>query len=245
MTIKDSFQQASIEADYYSGKLSEKILKKAIKSSLPFYLQRIHVNTDIDGVEVIFLSEAIAEKHNKCVDNLLSNKEITKTLRPEGMFIPVESYNEYAIFADIEVIIDDIPVIVKMKAKLDNFNVDHESQEVILNDLKTTGKPVTFFMGNDVATKNELGETTRTQWMDGSFQHFHYFRQMAVYLWLMVCYLQTKGYKYKPRANMVVVETIPEFRSKIYHVSSKHIKIGLDEFKELITIVAKWKMGNQ
>ena len=245
MNLSDAIEKASIDSDYYAGKLTGTRLKTAIKSSLPFYLQRIHVDTNIEDVETLFLSPAIAEKHDKCVTNLLNNKSITKVLKPESLFTPVDSYNEYAILADIEVIIDDKPIIVKMKAKLDNFNVDHENETATLNDLKTSGKPVSFFMGNDVVMKNEAGEVTGTQWFDGSFQHFHYFRQMGTYLWLMVCYLQTKGYKYKPKANMVVVETIPEFRSKVYPVNSKQLKAGLDEFKELITIVAKWKMENQ
>ena len=245
MKISDAIEKASIDSDYYAGKLTGTRLKTAIKSSLPFYLQRIHVDTNIEDVETLFLSPAIAEKHDTCVTNLLNNKSITKILKPESLFTPVDSYNEYAILADIEVIIDGVSTIIGMKAKLDNFNVDHENETATLNDLKTTGKPVNFFMGNDVVMKDESGKVTGTQWFDGSFQHFHYFRQMGVYLWLMVCYLQTKGYKYKPKANMVVVETVPEFRSKIYPVNSKQLKAGLDEFKELITIIAKWKMENQ
>jgi len=245
LSIANAIEKASIDSDYYAGKLTGTRLKTAIKSSLSFYLQRIHINTDIENKETLFLSNSIFEKYEKCITNLLNDKSVIKTLHPEGFMLPVESYNEYAILAEIEVIIDDKPIIIKIKAKLDNFNVDHENETATLNDLKTTGKPVNFFMGNNVSIKNELDEVTGKQWIDGSFQHFHYSRQMGVYLWLMTCYLQTKGYKYKSKANMIVVETIPEFRCKIYSVNSKQLKDGLNEFKELITILAKWKIENQ
>ena len=85
-------------------------------------------------------------------------------------------------FADLEVELDGGDVkIIKFKAKLDNFVIDRESQELILNDLKTTGKPISFFMGNQFT---DGGFTT---WYDGSFQKFHYARQMGAYLWLFKC----------------------------------------------------------
>lgn len=52
--------------------------------------------------------------------------------------------------------------------------------------------------------------------------------------------MQSKGINYKSKANMVVVETIPEFRTKIYSVNGKYIKQGLNEFKKLLTLVAEW-----
>ena len=52
--------------------------------------------------------------------------------------------------------------------------------------------------------------------------------------------MQNQGFNYKLKANMVVVETIPEFRTKIYPVTGKQIKQGLDEFKKLLTLVVEW-----
>ena len=35
-------------------------------------------------------------------------------------------------------------------------------------------------------------------------------------------------------------ETIPEFKSRVYKVHNKHIKQGLDEFKQLLILVTEW-----
>ena len=59
-----------------------------------------------------------------------------------------------------------------------------------------------------------------------------------MYLWFLSCYLQHKGIKYKPKANIIVVETIPEYKTRVCPIEGKHIKKGLDEFKKLLILVA-------
>ena len=59
-----------------------------------------------------------------------------------------------------------------------------------------------------------------------------------MYLWLLACYYKHKGIDYIPKANMVVVETIPDYKTKIFPVNGKQIKEGLDEFKKLLILVA-------
>lgn len=240
LSIADAIEAASNDADYYKGKMTSTRLKTAIKTSLPFYLKRIHLKEEVDKIETIFLSDSMAFKYEKCVVGIENNPKVKETLYPQGLLSPAEVFNEYAIFAEVEVTIDEKVIRLKLKAKLDNFTVNHETQEVTLNDLKTTGKPINFFMGNKVVVKDEEGKFVGTTWYDGSFQKFHYYRQMGMYLWLLSCYMQSKGINYKSKANMVVVETIPEFRTKVYSVSGKYIKQGLDEFKKLLTLVAEW-----
>ena len=238
LSIQEAIELASSESDYYSGKLSETRLRSAIKSSLPFYLARMkHENKE--GIEDLFLSETVNFKFEQCMKNV--TPDMKNTLFPVGIFEDAEHFCEYAILAEIDVEYDGIVTRVKVKGKLDNAVFDHENEKIVLNDLKTTGKPVTFFMGNNVKVKDENGRYLKTVWYDGSFQHFHYYRQMGMYLWLLCCYCKTKDIHYKYKANMVVIETIPEFKSKIYPVSAAQIKKGLDEFKQLIVELVKWK----
>ena len=239
LSIADSIEEASKKADYYKDTLTPKRLKTAIQKSLPFYLERNKV-LNVDGVETLYLSDSMGYKYNQCMQGLLSNSKVLDTLYPKGILQEAEFYNEYAILAKIKVTINDVVTILKVKAKLDNFTVNHETQIATLNDLKTTGKPVNFFMGNKVEVKDEEGRITGKKWIDGSFQHYNYYRQMGMYLWLMSCYLKSQGINYKLNCNMIVVETVPNFQTKIYPVSKKYINQGLDEFKKLITLVAKW-----
>ena len=65
-----------------------------------------------------------------------------------------------------------------------------------------------------------------------------------MYLWLLSCLFKHKGLDYQLKANMVVVETIPEFKSRVYSVNNKQIKQGLNEFKNLLILVANGQNCN-
>lgn len=230
---------ASEKADYYSGKLTGNRLKTALKGILPFYLQRMNYQISSDK-ETIFLSNSIKEKFDKCFENIKNAGEFNKILFPEGIINSPEIFNEYAIFCEIEYVDTDTGEItnIKIKAKLDNFTINHESNTVTLNDLKTTGKPVNYFMGNFVNSK--LSE--EPIWYNGSFQYYHYYRQMAIYSWLLKSALKyLYDLEYTINVNMLVIETIPEFNSKVYPLNGKQIKYGLDEFKSLLSLVVQWR----
>lgn len=237
LTLQESIDKASIDADYYSGKLSGTRLKTAIKQSLTFYIKRISFKENLEK-KTLFLADAMHSKYELCMAGIANNKGIKETLYPTCLFGNADVYNEYAILADVYITLDNgEKKRLKLKAKLDNFTVNHETKEITLNDLKTSGKPVGFFMGNRVKTFTEAGE--QWVWYDGSFQKFHYARQMGLYSWLMVCaFKHLYNINYKLKANIIVIETIPEYRSRVYKINNNHIKQGLDEFKQLLTLVA-------
>ena len=237
LNIQDAINEASKQANYYSGKLTNNRLKTAIKSCIPFYLQRIHSVEELDK-KTLFLSPPIALKYEKCLIGLDNNPEVARTLHPEGFIQNPEVYNEYAILCEILVTTNNVQTKVKFKAKLDNFTIDHENEILTLNDLKTSGKPVSYFMGNQVTITNEEGNISKV-WYNGSFQKYHYYRQMAVYGFLLSCAVKKLfNLSYKLKANMVVVETIPDFSSRVYKVHNKDIKRGLNEFKKLLILIA-------
>lgn len=230
-SIKDSMKLASISADYYSNKFTQTRIDTALKTALPFYINRLRAK-EISGTQTLYLSQATQDKHDLCMNGIAANPAIKKVLYPEGLLQTPEVFNEYAIFVEVDVTVDGVTKRAKLKAKLDNFTVNHETKELTLNDLKTTGKPVNFFMGG--RSVNEEGDTIQH---GGSFQKFHYYRQMAMYGWLMSCLMQSSGIDYKCKMNMVVVETIPTYKSKVIPVTNGHIKQGLAEFKKLLILV--------
>lgn len=240
LTIKQATTQASIDADYYTSKFSDTRFKTAVKGSLDFYLKRMKFEEVIDK-QVLFLSKPMQLKFEQCMLGVASNQRMLNILNPEGLLTPVEVFNEYAIFCEIDYIDEDTGEItrLKLKAKLDNFTIDHELELVTLNDLKSSGKPSKFFMGNEVTKTNEVGEQT-TEWYDGSFQKYHYGRQCALYLWMLQCAMkEIYNLSYKSKVNILVIETIPDFKSRVCVIKGKDIKAGLNEFKNLITLVVK------
>jgi len=246
LTIQESINKGSIDADYYSGKLSGTRLKTAIKTG---YLYYHYLNNDAqiemqhnDPKTPIYLSDVSNKSYVGAMKEIANNNEMCKLLNPTDYLIGCESYNEYAILCEVNVFLDDDTVIrLKIKGKLDNFIIDHASALLILNDLKTTSKPVSFFMGNNVKVIDDENKSV-WKWFDGSFQKYRYARQMGMYLWLLQCAIQKEfGLLYKSQVNMMVVETGSNFASKVYPVSGKHIKKGLDEMKKLLICVAEWK----
>lgn len=235
---EDAISKASLSADYYANKLTDKRLSAALEACEPYWKEIEEFESQLTSDKVqIYLSTPMEYKYKQCVSSLASNTKLMKTLNPDYLLSPPEIYNEYAIFAEVYVIDGDKKTRLKIKGKLDNFTIDHETNTITLNDVKTTGKPVSFFMGNYV--KPDYPNSKKV-WYDGSFQKFHYHRQMGFYLWMLACYCKNKGMDYQLKANMVVVETIPDFNSKVYKVNGKQIKQGLDEFKKLLILVSKW-----
>lgn len=234
-----AFHEASKLANYYAGKLEKTRLKTAIQRSLKFYLQRSKYLIDAHK-EVLFLSESVKDKFDKCIGNL-QNSNILKLLNPERIGDEIEIFNEYAIFCTLEYVDEETGEIfpIKFKAKLDNFHFNHLTQTIVLNDIKTTGKPVSYFMGNHVKIKNQDTDEYESQWYEGSFQTYHYHRQLAVYGWLLKAVAKILfGYDYKLELNILAIETIPDFTNKIYKLNGKHFKVGLDEFHQLLRLVA-------
>ena len=230
--LSEAIKLASEEADYYSGSLSATRMKTALTKGFPYYRNRLKNKHVVTEKLPIYLSETIKLKAEQCISEIQSNRQFIEKLKSSDT---VQVFNEYAIFCEVKVIIDGETNIVKLKGKLDNFTVDTENEVIVLNDLKTTGKPVRFFMGNKVRIfTEETGE--QWVWYDGSFQKYHYYRQMAIYAWLLKHALyQYYNFEYKIEANMLVVETIPNYKSAVYKVPNKSIQAGLKEFKELLT----------
>lgn len=242
--ISDAIQQASVSADYYSGKLSATRLKTALEKGNKYYFQRLKNKNETLEKLPIYLSEAVRTKATTCITEIYNNPNFIEKIRPEDLNIT--SCNEYAIFCDVKVTIDDVEYIVKLKGKLDNFTIDEENNKVTLNDLKTSGKPAKFFMGNMVKVKLDGGEEKEI-WYNGSFQKYHYYRQVALYAWMLQAAL--KQYynlqDYKLEVNMLVVETTPNFKTGVFKVNNKYIQAGLKEFKELITKLVQCNLQNK
>ena len=239
-SLKDSFYIASEQADYYAKKLVNTRLKSAIRNSLPFYLKRMAFEQDVNK-KTIFLSAPLREKYLNCLLNINnSSSKVLNTLYPPGMFSVAEFYNEYALLCDLQYVDTETGEIsiVKFKSKFDNYTIDHELKEVVLNDVKSSSKPATYFMGNNVTSRNENDELI-TVWYNGSFQKYRYYRQIGVYMWLLQSALKhlsnINDYSYK--ANIIVVETAPEYKNKVFPIAGAYIREGLKEFKNLLKLV--------
>lgn len=135
-----------------------------------------------------------------------------------------ERKKELEVYWQVDVEGLDVPL--KFKAKLDDSIFDFKNKVVYLNDLKSTGKPVSLFKG--------------------SFISFRYYRQIAFYVNALFQYLLQLGedpneWTIVPR--MVAVDNTPQFNVHTFTIAEEWVTQGQEECKNLISRVA-WQIKN-
>ena len=229
--LDDAIKQAAIKADYYTSSIDSKL--ENIKETWEAYSKRLE---KLDKTPTDKVRKILADKEwdivNGCLESCKANQDIMNLLHPTNPFgDPIEAHFEDALFMDLHVIYKEKNcATLKFKMKADSWTIDKDSKIITLNDLKTTGKSVQCFMREG-----------------GSFDHYDYSRQMAAYSYILWYYCL----KYYPtclndewqiKANMLVVETIPNFWSKAYVVNPSQLTVGKRKFKELLCRVAYCEM---
>lgn len=213
---------ASDKIDYYKGKMDSIKIENVKDKCINYWWDRRDWETEHNnlGTEPIYLDPKSREKLQLCLASVEANKEVQDLLHPKGVFEEPISMNEAALFMDVKAKHEGKETILKLKGKLDNFTIDTETNEVVLNDLKTTGHWLIDF--------------------GDSFKKYHYNRQMAMYAWMLRSYVEEQ-YNIKPSslmANMLLVCTVPDYRAGVFRVTNGEIRKGFLEFKDLLQRVA-------
>lgn len=219
---------ASDKIDYYKGKMNDKRITELREKCENYWKTRAEYEKDLDTTKTpIYLDPKSRERVQQCVHALKRNKKIQDLLNPSGIVETPASENEQAILLDVKVEVPDCdPFVLKIKAKLDNYTIDKETNTISVNDVKTIGKILSYFEDN--------------------FDKFHYHRELAIYSWLLsLC--AKKFYDMDEctvKSNCLVVSTIPDYYTKVYEVSSKDFKNGWNEFNNLLRLVASYVSTN-
>ena len=228
--LDDAIKQAAVKADYYAASIATDVNRlAAIKESWETYSKGLE---ELNKTPTSKIRRIVSDKDweivNGCLESCKSNESIINLLHPTNPFGDlIESYCEDAFFMDYIVVYKGNQcATLRFKMKADNWTIDTDSKILTLNDLKTTGKSVQCFMRDD-----------------GSFNHYSYARQMAVYsqiLWYycMRNYGVSKETGWQLKANMLVVETIPNYWSKAYVVNPSQLRNGHKMLNELLCRVA-------
>ena len=215
---------ASDKIDYYKGKMNDKRIAELKEKCNNYWKTRAeYEKTTSFSKTPIYLDPRSRERVQQCVYALGQNKKIQDLLTPTGVLDTPVSENEQAILLDIRVEVPDCnPFILRLKSKLDNYTIDKETNTIVINDVKTIGKILSYF--------------------DDNFNKFHYHRELAIYSWLLsLC--AKKFYNMKDctiKSNCLVVSTIPDYYTKVYEVTKKDFTKGWNEFKTLIRLVAQY-----
>lgn len=219
---KEDVIKASDKIEYYKGKITDDRYDEVIAKCTPYWQARQKEEFNISTIkEQIYLDFKTSEIVKSCVEALANNKSIQDLLHPTGLVEDPISENEQAILLDVEA---DCPngkkFIIRLKAKIDNYTIDTETNTITVNDVKTIGKIVSE--------------------IDNNIIKFHYSREFAMYMYLLkLCAEKFYGIiDPKIKANYLVVSTIPNFYTKVRPVSYPELKAGFHEFKTLLRYVA-------
>lgn len=222
----DEIIAASNKIGYYKGKMdSDKMDALRIKCE-NYYAQRTAYEWGSNYVAnktPIYLDAKSRDRLRECITSVECNPQIQALLNPDYLLEKPISKNESVLLIDVLVEHNGLSKVLKLKAKLDNFTYSPESNELVLNDLKTSGHYLTKFKE--------------------SFDKYHYARQMAMYLWMLRLYIKEE-YNVEPelKSNMLIVSTIPDFRSGVFPVTNKHMQEGFGEFTRLLRLVAYYEL---
>lgn len=222
-SIYNSICLACEEIGYYKKSYQSKI-KDIIKSGLFYY-----INSRQFDDSVILLSTKDRNIVQNCLASLQSIN-VNRILKPIGLFgEEVDSYNEDAFFMDFNISYGDKAGVLKIKMKADNWTIDVENKVITLNDLKTTGHLCCQFMKEG-----------------GSLETFHYERQFAYYLYVLLRYCE-KVYGYNKeewtvKCNVIVVETTADNRAAVFPITPELLEKGRKEFCKLLKMVSYYEL---
>lgn len=228
VSIEDTIREASKKIGYYVNQIESKI-PGIIEKCTPYWEALDQPRWKKKKQEEIFLSDKDHDLVTSCLQSCYDNKQIMNKLHPTDMFDdPCPSFNEDAIFMDFLVTYEDSRCVrLPFKLKIDNWTINFDDKVVTLNDLKTTGHPVNWFMNQEY----------------GSFFKYQYYRQMYIYSMILWHYCQqkygvSKELGWTLDCNILAVQTLPDYSSKCINISKNHLKRGKEEFEELIKRVA-------
>lgn len=231
--IETTIIEASRNIGYYVNQINSKI-PSIIEKCTPYWNKLDEPRDKKEGITEIILSDSEYDTVSFCLESCNDNKDFINKLHPTNVWgDSIESYNEIAFFIDFLVMYKgtEKAAILKFKMKADNYTVNKTDNIITLNDLKTTSKPVNWFMNEEY----------------GSLVHYHYYRQLALYLWVLQLYcLQHYGASkeagWKFDANFLVVQTSFAYDSKCYNLNKYWLNKGFIEGQELLKRIAAYKM---
>lgn len=223
-SIYNSIVNAAKDCDYYVKTIDSKV-SDILRAGYEYYIKTKNYDSS-----VIVLNDKDHDTCCNCINNLKSNKNIMSKIRPTDEFGDnLPSFNEDALFIDLVVTYkNEVSTILKLKMKADNWTIDVDNKILTLNDLKTSSKPVAYFMKDY-----------------GSWYHYHYARQMALY-GMMLKEFCKQEYNFNSEwtfeCNMLVVDTLRDNDTRCIHVPDSELEVGKKEYEELLKRVAYYEI---
>lgn len=218
--------------DFWGGNPSNATFSKMKEQIKPFIKNRAKYEEEYYSTHIgkgfpklVYVNPANLERINPCIESIKNNSKIQELLHPvDLMGESLPNSNEATILLDVEASMPGCdPVVLHLKSKLDNYSIDEMSNTIKVNDVKTTSS---------------------LNYFDFAIKKYHYYREMGMYSWLLSKCAKEMFDLNNPRieSNFLVVETKPEFGSKVTPCTTAMLKAGMKEFIYLLRLVAYHSM---
>lgn len=210
----DEIKSMSYKIGYYKDSLTSNRLTDFRKKAELYWRDRFifEQNNPPSEKDRIYTDEKSYEILTKCLEAIETNNHIKTLLNQEI------SMNERTILMDIEMEVQGHESrVYKLKAKLDNFTIDSLTEEITVNDLKTTSRPASIF--------------------DPTY--YSYQRELSFYSWLLRLVAE-KFYGIKNptvKGNFLVVSTA-DYTTSVVPMTKKLYTSGWKEALYLLKSVA-------
>lgn len=242
--IGESIIYASEDVNYYVKQLTKDRVKALMKVGWDYYKYLMNTKFFKPKKEQIVLDKSTRPSALACIESIRRNQYAMNLLRPDAfnfMNNNIINRNEDAIIMNVNISFPNsltnpnaeiVSQDLALKVKIDNWNIDLDNKIITLNDLKTTRNPTYMFPGS---IRNETGEH-----LDGSFQHYCYYRQMGFYIWILHQYIkkefQINLNEFTTNINMIVVCTSSNYNyeSEVFRVTNEWAEKGFKEFEKLL-----------
>lgn len=241
--------QAMLDLDYYGESRTTARADTAIENGREYFDFLVQTK-DTSGL--IILAPEQREKFMKAIASIKENRDIEALLHPSDSIFNILHFSEDVLTASqlvkIQEGIGERFVTIPIKCKIDNWTIDFDNKVITLNDLKTSSYPIQNFMGrwSKVSEPIEPGSLIVRdvdKFTPGSFQKWHYQRQMAMYSAMLIAHCEEE-YKidtldgWQVKVNMIVAETIAPYNAYSFEVNDHWLLAGYTELERVMGRVA-------
>lgn len=241
LEFDDALEIAITTYNYYKGNCKKGSGRyNSLVKGIQDYYSYLCGNNDKEGL--ILLPPDLKERCLNALAAIENNINFEKLLNPKLSLTThnddIESFNEYVMTCSI----DYKGFIYHLKLKIDNFTINHTKKHVTLNDLKTTSFRIDNFMGSDgvaMVSNTADGFSIGPVKIHGSFQKYHYYRQMYMYSTILKQWIKEHlEDEYTFETNMLVVETAGyKPKAEVFSVSDYWMGEGEKEFDFLFELI--------
>ena len=231
-SIYDSIHMACEKVDYFKNQIDKKI-RFILENGWEYYKKLSEPRWKKANAEEIMLCEKDYNTVSTCLKSCYENQDVMNKLHPKNVFgEDIQSRCEDALFIDFIITYKDKKCArIPFKLKIDNWTIDFDEKVITLNDLKTTSKPLNWFMNPEY----------------GSFVHYNYYRQMYCYMLVLWYYCQhkygaSKAAGWKSDCNILAVQTTENCESRCFNISQSWLKMGKVEWEMLMKRVAAYEI---